>query len=51
MPTRDWFLIGAALVALGVGGTAGQTADYPFVFRDVGDEAGVFPRQRLTVKP
>ena len=43
MPTRNWFLTGVVLVVLGIGGTAGPAADYPFVFRDVGDEAGVFP--------
>ena len=37
------WLLGAALVALGVGANAGQAADYPFVFNDVGDEAGLFP--------
>jgi len=37
---RRWLLIG---VALAVGGYVGQAAEYPFVFKDVGDEAGVFP--------
>ena len=40
MPMRRWLLIG---VALAVGGYVGQAAEYPFVFKDVGDEAGVFP--------
>ena len=39
---HSW-LLGAALVALGVGANAGQAADYPFVFKDVGDEARIFP--------
>src|SRR5271155_5778431 len=37
--TRDWLSVMAALLGFG----AIQGADYPFVFRDVGDAAGVFP--------
>lgn len=43
MLNRPWLLLGAALVVLGAGGDAGRAADYPFVFKDVGDEAGIFP--------
>src|SRR5688500_20121183 len=41
MPTRSWLLVGAALIVLG--GNVSQAADYPFVFKDVGEEAGIFP--------
>jgi enediyne biosynthesis protein E4 len=36
-------LVGAALVTLVASGESGRAAEYPFVFKDVGDEAGVFP--------
>lgn len=43
MPLRIWLLVGVTLVAMSSVGSPGQAADYPFVFKDVGDEAGLFP--------
>src|SRR6516162_2155789 len=40
MIRRAWFL--SALLALAVASSLGR-AEYPFVFRDVGDETGAFP--------
>jgi hypothetical protein len=39
---RSWRLVGAVFAVL-VGLGAVQGAGYPFVFKDVGDEAGLFP--------
>jgi enediyne biosynthesis protein E4 len=41
MPKPFAWLLGAALLLLVGGGS--RAADYPFVFKDVGDEAGIFP--------
>src|SRR5436189_5906103 len=45
MPMRKlaWLLIVAVLPALGVGKGAAPGNDYPFVFKDVGEETGLFP--------
>jgi hypothetical protein len=43
MRTRTAALIGAILIAFTSGASTGRAADYPFVFKDVGDDVGVFP--------
>ncbi len=43
MPSNQWLLAGVALATLGAGGDTGRAGDYPFVFKDVGDEVGTFP--------
>jgi enediyne biosynthesis protein E4 len=44
MLRRCWLLAaGVTLAALTVGAAVTRAAEYPFVFKDVGDEAGIFP--------
>src|SRR5687768_2131162 len=37
-----WWLVGAAFAIL-MGLSAARSVEYPFVFKDVGDDAGLFP--------